>query len=41
MIPWWWVIVSLFAGEVVGIIVMAICSANGHDSEYHKSKYIR
>ena len=38
MIPWWWVIIALIAGEIIGIIVTAICSANERDSG---SKYIK
>ena len=41
MIPWWWTIVALLVGEIVGIIVVAICSANERGREYHQSKYIR
>lgn len=28
MIPWWWMIVSMMIGAVVGVLLVAVCNAN-------------
>lgn len=38
MIPWWWTLISLIIGEIVGIAVVAICTAN---EPGQRSKYIK
>ena len=40
MIPWWWALAAFIGGEIAGIIIIAICSANERDSN-SRSKYIR
>lgn len=31
MIPWWWAIVALVAGVFIGILVIALVTANGDE----------
>ena len=38
MISWLWLIPALVLGEAVGIVVMAICAANGRDKETKKDR---
>ena len=28
MIQWWWMILALMVGAVVGVLLVAVCSAN-------------
>lgn len=28
MIPWWWMIIALMVGAIVGVLLVAVCSAN-------------
>lgn len=30
MIPWWYMILALMVGAIVGVVLVAICSANGN-----------
>jgi purine-cytosine permease-like protein len=37
MIPWWWAVIALIIGELLGVWVVAMCSANSDDDH----KYIK
>ena len=37
MVAWWWVLVALIIGEVIGIVVPTFCAMN----DRHESKYIK
>lgn len=28
MIPWWWMPIALMVGAIVGVLLVAVCSAN-------------
>lgn len=32
MIAWWWVLVAFVAGEIIGLMLMAVCTANEPDN---------
>lgn len=35
MISWWWLIVALVAGCILGIVGLAICVAGGQADDWH------
>ena len=35
MIPWFWVVIALFAGALFGAFIIALCVASG-DGDKHK-----
>ena len=28
MIPWWWMIIAIMVGAIVGVLLVAVCNAN-------------
>ena len=37
MIPWWWAVIALLVGEIIGVVVLRFCTVN----ERNPSKYIK